>query len=171
MRIARGRCRASRCLLIRAGERKRSDLRVRAPLAAAIGAAALVGCAVCHYDDYVTSPTASIPTPTRSGTRIPLPDRTTHPARQKAEPIARERVPILKPQNEAKFVVLQDIEVVGRSRSYTGEQSDPDNCAERCLADKGCDAFSFERETKLCYLVRQITDLNSNASFVSGRLR
>ena len=68
-------------------------------------------------------------------------------------------------------MLLENTEAVGRSRSYTGDQSDPNNCAERCLATSGCDAFSFERETKLCFLVSQVTELNPNVSFVSGRLK
>ena len=125
----------------------------------------------CRFTHSVI-PLADITSPIRSGKRIPLADRAplnAHPAREKAKPIARERVGILKPQKEAGFAVLPDIELVGRSRSYSGEPLEPDSCAERCLASKGCDGFSFERATKLCYLVSQITELNSNARFVSGR--
>jgi hypothetical protein len=119
-------------------------------------------------------PLPDFTTSTKSETRVRLADRApldAHPAKEKAKPSARERVRTLKHQNEARFVVLPGIEVVGRSRSYTGEPLEPDGCAERCLASKGCDGFSFERATKICYLVSQITELNSNVGFVSGRLR
>jgi hypothetical protein len=80
-------------------------------------------------------------------------------------------VRVLTGENEAKFVVLHDTEAIGRARSFNGGQSDPDTCAAQCLAQSGCDAFSFAKETKVCYLVTHVTELSTDASFVSGRLR
>jgi hypothetical protein len=130
-----------------------------------MGAAALAGCAECPRHGYGMSPTASIATPTG-----PL-RRASHaaPTKQGAPEVARKR--LLKPRNETRFAVLPDVEAAGRSRSFTGGQSDPDSCAEQCLASHGCNAFSFEKSTRLCYLIGQITEMNANAAFVSGRLR
>ena len=94
-----------------------------------------------------------------------------HRADVKSKSAGRERAPILKPENEARFLLLQDTEVIGRSRSYTGEELDPDRCAKRCLANTSCAAFSFDKETKICYLISEMTELESNRAFVSGRLR
>lgn len=115
----------------------------------------LVGCGVC-LKDYTDSPSASVAAPTKPGTRVRQRERappTAHLAKPRGDPTAGKDAHILKPQNEASFLVLPDIEVAGRSRTFTGEKLDPDSCAERCLANKGCDAFSFEREAKLCYLI------------------
>lgn len=68
-------------------------------------------------------------------------------------------------------MVSPGTEVVGRSRSYTGEQLDPNTCADQCLADTGCDAFAFDLNTKLCYRVGQITASIPNATFLSGTLK
>ncbi|NJO35013.1 MAG: hypothetical protein HC869_19750 [Rhodospirillales bacterium] len=128
----------------------------------------LAGCAMCSFDDYVTTG------PPKSETRSARQDRgapVAHAADPKTKPVGPERTPILKPGNQVRFVLLQDTEVGGRSRSYTGEQLDPNSCAERCLANTTCGAFSFDKETKICYLISQLTELNSNPAFVSGRLR
>jgi hypothetical protein len=162
---------------------------LRVSLAAVIGAVALVGCADCPpYDDIASSGPVSLPR-RASAARTATPLTRAEPTRQaaamapKAEPpksgptrpraqsFTPERSLTLKPHNEARFLVLPDVEAIGRSRSYTGEPSDPNTCAERCLASAGCDAFSFERETRLCFLVSQVTELAANSAFVSGRLR
>ena len=66
-------------------------------------------------------------------------------------------------------MVLPGTEMFGRTLTYNGEQLDADTCAEQCLVDSGCDAFSFNTGTKVCYRVGQITTSNPNPSFVSGR--
>jgi hypothetical protein len=130
----------------------------------ALAAVTLGGCAVCCYDGYGTSPAASSAAPSGSARRAARTSRAPPPTQA-----ARGRV--LKPRNAAKFAVLPDVEAVGRSRSYSGGQTDPDSCAEQCLASGGCDAFSFEKSTRLCYLVMSVTELTVNASFISGRAR
>ena len=93
---------------------------------------------------------------------------------RKVEPIALEPpapARVLNRQNDAKFRVLQDTEVAGLTRSSLGDQSDANTCAERCLAHRACDAFSFHKEARFCYLVHEITSLGRNAAFVSGRLK
>jgi hypothetical protein len=155
----------------------RSTLSLRpVALAAAIGVAGLFGCAECPHDDvFPATAYAPIPAgsgPTRSPTRAAPPERARYAATfREPEATAPARALAPKPQSKARFVLLENTEAVGRSRSYTGDQSDPHTCAERCLATKGCDAFSFERETKLCFLVSQVTELTPTVSFVSGRLR
>jgi hypothetical protein len=163
---------------------------LRVSLAAAIGAVALVGCADCPPYDDVASPGPSVSLPrrasgARTATPITRPETTrqaaaaapkaeapkSEPLRPRAQTFTPQRPLTLKPHNEARFLVLPDVEAIGRSRSYTGEPSDPNACAERCLASTGCDAFSFERETKICFLVSQVTELAANSAFVSGRLR
>jgi hypothetical protein len=161
--------------------RPRCGFGLRVSLTVTIGAAGLFGCAECPDYDLVDAPTPSVSRPARSSparaaTPVTRADpvrqaAATAPPKQSAMTIGAEHPQILKPQNEARFTLLHNVEAVGRSRTYTGDQSDPNSCAERCLAASGCEAFSFERETNLCYLVSQVTDLNANASFVSGRLR
>ncbi len=102
------------------------------------------------------------PAPARISFAAPL------TAREAKAPVPKR---VLTAENEAKFMVLHDTEVIGRSRTYTGGQSDPDSCAAQCLAQSGCDAFSFAKATKVCYLVTQVTESSTDASFVSGRLR
>jgi hypothetical protein len=147
-------------------------------LLAALGAVALAGCADCRYDRRgmtVCEPPTAQPAgraPARIASAVP-------PAaheRSAQKPPLPERVitaekRVIAAENETRFVVLPDTEVVGRSRTYTGGQSDPDSCARQCLASKGCDAFAFSKETKVCYLVAQITQSNPDSSFVSGQLR
>ena len=143
-------------------------LRLRASLAAAIATAALAGCAEYQHDGYAR---ASGSTPVRA-TKRAAPARisfATPLAAHEAKAPLEERV--LTAENDARFVVLHDTEAIGRSRSFNGGQSDPDTCAAQCLAQSGCDAFSFAKETKVCYLVTQVTELSTDASFVSGRLR
>ncbi|MEZ0301989.1 MAG: PAN domain-containing protein [Hyphomicrobiaceae bacterium] len=145
-----------------------NGLRLRAPLAAAIATAALFGCAEYRHDGYAMAPGSS---PVRS-TKRAAPARISLAAplaAHEAKAPLEERV--LTGENEAKFVVLHDTEAIGRSRSFNGGQSNPDTCAAQCLAQSGCDAFSFAKETKVCYLVTQVTELSTDASFVSGRLR
>jgi hypothetical protein len=143
-----------------------------APLAAAILAAALLGCAEFGNERYAAARGQHAPASARSVKRTTTPTRvaTTTPlaAREPNLPLPKR---LLAAENEARFIVLPDTEVVGRSRSYTGEQTDPDTCAAQCLASKGCDAFSFSKETKVCYLVTQITQSNPESSFISGRVR
>jgi hypothetical protein len=45
------------------------------------------------------------------------------------------------------------------------------NCAEQCRADQACDAFSFNKRTKICYLVTQPTGSTPNRLFASGMPR
>jgi hypothetical protein len=181
MGIERGRRQAATdvSLLPRAGEGRRRNPRACACVAVAAVGVVLFGCAECPYDDVVPT-TVSIshparPTPARSTARKAVPDRARQaaasPPKQETRIAAAEPAQTLKPRNKARFVVLENVEAVGRSRSFTGGQSDPNACAEQCLASSGCDAFSFERETRLCFLVSQVTELSANASFVSGRLR
>lgn len=152
---------AARCVFSR---------RLGAPLAVATATAALLGCAECHYDDYGYA-MAPASTPGAS-TRRAAPARISFAAPLSAREVkAPEPEPLLTAENAARFVVLRDTEVAGRSRTFTGGQSDPDSCAAQCLAQTGCEAFSFARETKICYLVTGVTELNSDTSFVSGRLR
>jgi hypothetical protein len=75
MRIARAlRAAGGRGVSARAGQRKRAH--AAAVLAAALGSAALGGCAECCYDDgYMASRAASPGHVRRSASRIPLPDR------------------------------------------------------------------------------------------------
>lgn len=131
----------------------------------------LGGCTVYPYDDKRTSMAAARAASANLRTGA-LPERTraVRLARQGTKPIVRGAAGMLKPRNQAKFVVLEGIEAVGRSRSYTGEQLDPDRCAEQCLATIGCDAFSFDIETMICSLVREVTAYNPSPSFLSGRL-
>jgi PAN domain len=181
MGIERGRRQAAGGVshLVRARNGRRRNPRVYACLAVAAVGVVLFGCAECPYDDPVPT-TVSIsrparPAAARSAARKAVPDRARQaaasPPKQETRTAAAEQAQTLKPQNNARFVVLENVEAVGRSRSFTGGQSDPNACAEQCLANSGCDAFSFERETKLCFLVSQVTELSANASFVSGRLR
>jgi hypothetical protein len=142
--------------------------RLRAPVVVATATAALLGCAECHDDGYAMAP-SSAPAPSA---RRAAPARISFAAPLSArEAKAPGPEHVLTAQNDTRFVVLRDTEVVGRSRTYTGGQSDPDSCAAQCLAQTGCTAFSFGKETKICYLVAEVTELNSDASFVSGRLR
>jgi hypothetical protein len=143
-------------------------LRLRAPLAAAIATAALVGCAERQHDGYTMAPASAPVRSTKRAAPARISFATPLAAREAKAPL-EERV--LTAENEAKFVVLHDTEAIGRSRSFNGGQSDPDTCAAQCLAQSGCDAFSFAKETKVCYLVTQVTELSTDASFVSGRLR
>jgi PAN domain-containing protein len=68
--------------------------------------------------------------------------------KQASKQIATQGAGTLKPQ----FNIFQGVEMVGRSRSYTGEEVGLENCAEQCRANQGCDAFSYNKETKFCYL-------------------
>jgi hypothetical protein len=141
---------------------------LRAPIAVAAATAALLGCAECTYEGYAMAP-ASAPVPSaRRAAPAPVSFAPSVGARETRKPVAGR---VLTADNSGRFVLLRDTEVVGRTRTYTGGQSDPENCAAQCLAQAGCDAFSFAKETKVCYLVTEVTELNSNASFVSGRLR
>jgi hypothetical protein len=82
--------------------------------------------------------------------------------------------PALSPQASAfqrlqtKFSLLQDTEVVGRLRIFSGATTDLDGCASRCLAEGFCKAFSFNKETRLCYLIDHVVSRASNPSFVSA---
>jgi hypothetical protein len=169
MHLVRGRREAAAGVAPLAATReRRPDARLRVALAAAL-CLALFGCADCPYYDGVRSPTGFVSSPARAAAaRSARPASRPESARQAA---AAAPSPILKPRNQARFAVALNMEAVGRSRSYTGEPSDPNSCAERCLASSGCDAFSFEREARLCILVTQVTELTANASFVSGRLK
>jgi hypothetical protein len=154
-------------------------------LAGALGLG-LVGCADCAYHDGVRARAAYSPTSRKAAahpvTRPATPkvaasaepareEPSAIPAKPHMQTVVVERPPTLQPQNEARFHLLENIEAVGMSRSFTGERTDPNGCAERCLAASGCDAFSFEKETQLCFLVSQVKDMTANGSFVSGRLR
>jgi len=121
----------------------------------------VAGCAECRHEVYGVAPVAQAPT------RPPA--RPERAAANAAMVQPRAAVPALKPRNAAKFALLPDVEAVGRARSFNGGQTDPDACAEQCLASKGCDAFSFEKSTRLCYLVTNVTEMTANASFISGR--
>jgi hypothetical protein len=142
--------------------------RSHAPVAVAIVTAALLGCAECHDDGYAMAPSSA----SSQSTRRAAPARISYAApltTHEAKVPLPERV--LTAENDARFLVLRDTEVAGRSRTFTGGQSDPDRCAAQCLAQTGCEAFSFAKETKICYLVTGVTETNSDTSFVSGRLR
>jgi hypothetical protein len=142
------------------------SLRLHAPIV--VATTVLLGCAECHYDGHAMAP-SSAPAPS---TRRAAPARISYAAPLSApEQKAPEPERVLTAKNDAKFAVLPDTEVIGRSRTFTGGQSDPDSCAAQCLAQTGCEAFSFARETKICYLVTGVNEVNSDTSFVSGRLR
>lgn len=147
-------------------------LRMSGPLAAAIAGAALLGCAEFRNEGYAKARGQPASASARSAKSTTPPARmamtTPLAAREQNVPLPQR---VLAAENEARFVVLPDTEVVGRSRTYTGAQSTPDSCAAQCLASKGCDAFSFSKETRVCYLVTQITQSNPDSAFVSGRLR
>ena len=156
MEIARGTCGS--------GAARHSFNAIRRTALVLLAGAVVAGCAECRHDVYSVAPAAAVP--------IGPGRRTAHAAANTATeqtPVAPGR--LLKPRNAAKFALLPDMEAVGRSRSYNGGQTDPDACAEQCLANKGCDAFSFEKSTRLCYLVTNVTEMTANASFISGRLR
>ncbi len=156
MEIARGTCGS--------GAARHSFNAIRRTALVLLAGAVVAGCAECRHDVYSVAPAAAVP--------IGPGRRAAHAAANTATeqtPVAPGR--LLKPRNAAKFALLPDMEAVGRSRSYNGGQTDPDACAEQCLANKGCDAFSFEKTTRLCYLVTDVTELAANASFISGRLR
>lgn len=79
---ARRRAAAYPCILAGPGTARHGSLHLRAPLAAAIGAAGLVGCAACLDDIHAMFPTKTDTLARRSVTRIPLPDQallTAHP--------------------------------------------------------------------------------------------
>src|SRR5262245_23297683 len=104
---------------------------------AIMGTILLAGCTACPRDNYCASaieaPSANARPKahavTRAGPRIP---RVANP---ESKPSAGQAAALLSPQNQAKFVELLAIEIVGRSRSYTGDQLDPNTCAEQCLSD------------------------------------
>jgi hypothetical protein len=77
----------------------------------------------------------------------------------------------LDADNERRFSLLQDTEAVGRTRTYTGEKTDLDGCARRCRAESFCQAFSFDRHSRFCYLIDHLVSYNKAAWFVSGIVR
>jgi len=85
----------------------------------------------------------------------------------------RQRVAIqeFKSENEARFALLQDKEVNGRTRVYSGEKTDLNGCAERCLVDTSCQAFSFNRTSELCYLIDHPISQTIDPSFISAIAR
>jgi hypothetical protein len=70
-----------------------------------------------------------------------------------------------------QFSILDNIEIVGRTRTYSGQQTDPDRCSKKCLAETSCQAFSFNKINRFCYLIDGVTSMTSDPSFVSARLR
>lgn len=88
-----------------------------------------------------------------------------------AKAASSERSGFLSSGNAARFVLLPDMEAIGQSRSYSNEPTDPDRCAEKCLASDACSAFSFEKSTKICYLISKVSSANANSAFISGRVR
>jgi PAN domain-containing protein len=142
-------------------------LHLRPTLAAVIATVVLVGCSVCGHEDDVTAPAPGRAITSKLSARAAL-VRHSRPGpvpKQEGKQIATQGAGTLKPQ----FNLLQGVEMVGRSRSYTGEEVALEICTEQCRATQGCDAFSFNKETKICYLVRQITGSSPNPLFVSGR--
>jgi hypothetical protein len=148
-------------------------LRLRAKLATTIGTMVLVGCTACPRDDHCASLVANrtASSPLRAQAVAARTPRVARPAKLETGSVAHQEAGPLTPRNQAKFMLSPGMEVVGRSRSYTGEQLDPNTCAEQCLVDTGCDAFAFDIDTKLCYRVGQITGSNPNPTFVSGTLK
>ena len=141
---------------------------------AIMGTMLLVGCTTCPRDEFCSSSTEAHSTRARlrdHAVADPKPRKARVAKRESSERPARQGAGLLSPQNQAQFLELPAIEIVGRSRSYTGDQLDPNTCAERCLADTACDAFAFDIGTKICYSIGQITASNPNPSFVSGRKR
>jgi Caspase domain/PAN domain len=72
---------------------------------------------------------------------------------------------------EAQYSIIENIEILGSSRTFSDERLSLDACSKQCLADPSCQAFSFDRSNRFCYLIDGVTSLNSNPSFVSGRVR
>ena len=134
-------------------------LHFRPTLAVVIATVVLVGCTVCGHEVDAPAPAPRRADTFRHSRPGPVP-------KQESKQIATQGAGTLKPQ----FNLLPGVEMVGRSRSYTGEEVDLETCAEQCRATR-CDAFSFNKETKICYLIRQITGSSSNPLFVSGRPR
>src|SRR5262249_34836658 len=71
----------------------------------------------------------------------------------------------------AQYSILENVEIVGRTRTFAGEQPSLDACSTKCVADLSCQAFSFNRTNRFCYLIDGVTFLNSDPSFASARLR
>jgi|GEM_PF-6029995 len=186
MEIAPGRRRAAIILSPRAQAARAAPWTLLAAAAVLVGACA--DCACGPTDDLspprrasaaqraamVTlpreRPAAARAAPARAATAAPAVPPAA-PAAPRMETGAVDRAGPLAPHHQARFLVLPGTEAVGRSRTFSGGRSDPDSCAAQCLASSGCEAFSFERESGLCYLVSQVTELSANAAFLSGRLR
>ena len=71
----------------------------------------------------------------------------------------------------AQYSTLENIEIVGRTRTFFGKQPSVDTCSEKCLAISSCQAISFNRANRFCYLIEGVTSLNRDPLFSSVRLR
>ena len=145
----------------------RMRLHFSAPLGVAVGTLMLAGCVPWIRSDHATSrPAVRATTSKVHAARVHRPHSWI--SKQPRKPVAVPfRTGAIIPQN----AFMQDLEIVGGSRAYTGAQVTLKNCAEQCRPDQGCDAFSFNKETKICYLITQPTGSTSNHLFVSGRPR
>ena len=135
------------------------------PLGVAVGTLMLAGCVPGIRSDHATSrPTARATTSKVHAAQAHR--RHSGISKQSRKPVAAPlSTGAISPQN----AIMQDVEFVGGSRTYTGAQVTLENCVEQCRADRACDAFSFNRETKICYLVTQPAGSTPNHLFVSGR--
>jgi hypothetical protein len=133
-------------------------LHFSAPLGVAVGTLMLAGCVPGIPSDHATSrPTARATTSKVQAAQVHRPHR---------KPVA---VPLSTGAISLQNAFMQDVEILGGSRTYTGAQVTLENCVEQCRADQACDAFSFNKETKICYLVTQPAGSTPNHLFVSGR--
>src|SRR5262245_13918619 len=73
--------------------------------------------------------------------------------------------------HEAQYSIIENVEILGSTRTFSGERPTLDACSKQCLADPSCEAFSFNRSNRFCYLIDGVKSLNSNPSFASGRVR
>src|SRR5262249_1456009 len=69
------------------------------------------------------------------------------------------------PRLEEVISLLQDTEIVGRTRTFAGEQPSLDACSKKCHADAACQAFSFNKTNRFCYLVDGVLYQESRTSF------
>ena len=70
----------------------------------------------------------------------------------------------------ARFTILENIEAIGETRTYAGTL-DADGCATKCLTEKACRAFSYDKSSRFCYLLDRVISTRADSTFLSGRLR
>jgi hypothetical protein len=67
--------------------------------------------------------------------------------------------------------ILENIDVIGRTRTFSGEQPSLDACSKECLANTSCQAFSYNKTNRFCYLIDGVSSFNKDPSFASARVR